>query len=163
MRQTKLVGTPPKGVMRLILRLPITLYRLRLGWLLGKRFVLLNHVGRKTGQLRQTVVEVVGYDAGAETYYIVSGWGAKSNWYQNLVTQPDITIQVGHHHLKSHARVLTTTDAVQVLLNYRQRHPVSARELSRIMGLNIADAAPPDLGKIISESLPVLALEPRAQ
>jgi hypothetical protein len=32
---------PKRGLMRLALRLPIWLYRARLGWLLGERFLLL--------------------------------------------------------------------------------------------------------------------------
>jgi hypothetical protein len=54
---------PPKGLLRLMLRLPIWLYRLRLGWLLGNRFLLLTHVGRKTGLPHQTVVEVVSHSS----------------------------------------------------------------------------------------------------
>ena len=30
-------------------KLPLLLYRLRLGWLLGRRFMLLTHVGRRSG------------------------------------------------------------------------------------------------------------------
>jgi hypothetical protein len=33
---------PPKGLSRLFYRAPIWLYRLKLGWLLGHRFLLLN-------------------------------------------------------------------------------------------------------------------------
>ena len=51
--------TPPTGVSRWLFRMPIGLYRLRLGWLLGDRFLLLHHTGRKSGLPRQAVVEVV--------------------------------------------------------------------------------------------------------
>src|SRR5690348_10009358 len=78
--QKTLVSTPPSGVLRLVLRLPIALYRLKLGWLLGQRFVLLHHIGRKSGQVRETVVEVVVHDRASDTYSIVSGWGKRANW-----------------------------------------------------------------------------------
>jgi len=38
----------PRGLVRLAFRAPIWLYRAHLGWLLGYRFVLLTHTGRKS-------------------------------------------------------------------------------------------------------------------
>lgn len=65
----------PTGVRRMLYRLPVWLYRARLGVLLGTRFVLINHVGRKTGRWRQVVVEVVDRDpaTGAVTGFRVDG------------------------------------------------------------------------------------------
>ena len=40
---------PPRGLKRLFLRAPIWCYRLELGWIPGKRFLLLTHTGRKSG------------------------------------------------------------------------------------------------------------------
>lgn len=156
-----LVSAPPKGLLRLGLRLPIVLYRLRLGWLLGGRFILLNHIGRKSGQTRQTVLEVVGHDERSDTYYIVSGWGHQSNWYRNLLATPEISVQVGRRHLDARAETLTPPEGVRVLLNYREKHALAARELGRLMGLNIAEAPPDALERIVQESLPVVALRPR--
>ena len=46
---------PPTGVLRALLGLPVHLYHARLGVLLGHRFLLLVHTGRKTGLHRETV------------------------------------------------------------------------------------------------------------
>ena len=46
---------PPKGLLRLDFRVPVYFYRFGLGWLLGGWFVLINHLGRKTGQPHQAV------------------------------------------------------------------------------------------------------------
>lgn len=70
---------PPKGLLRMMLRLLIWLNRLRLGRLLGNRFLLLAHIGRKTGLPHQTVVEVVSHNSTKDRYVIVSGWGEKSD------------------------------------------------------------------------------------
>ena len=45
---------------RALVRAPIWLYRLGLGGLLGRRFLLLTYTGRKSGRPRQVVLEVVG-------------------------------------------------------------------------------------------------------
>ena len=52
----------PTGALRLAFRLPIYLYRLGLGRLLGHRFMLLTHRGRRSGRVYQTALEVVRYD-----------------------------------------------------------------------------------------------------
>ena len=157
---TPLVAKPPQGLLRWALRLPILLYRLRLGWLLGERLLLLNHIGRTSGQARQTVVEVVDYDMASDTYFIASGWGYKAHWYQNLMATPAITIQVGRRRLAVRAETIAPDTSVQILLKYRQKHPLAARELSRLIGLDINQSAPEQLEKVIRESLPVVALRP---
>jgi hypothetical protein len=52
----------PTGASRLAFRLPIYLYRLDLGRLLGHRFLLLVHRGRESGLLRETLLEVLLYE-----------------------------------------------------------------------------------------------------
>jgi F420H(2)-dependent quinone reductase len=82
---TKLSDTkPPRGVLRWLLRLPIWLYRLRMGRLLGNRFLMLTHIGRKSGQPRQSVLEVVGHDEATGIYIIASGWGEQADWLRNI-------------------------------------------------------------------------------
>jgi hypothetical protein len=36
-----------------LFKLPLALYRLRLGWLLGRRFMQLTHVGWRSGKVRR--------------------------------------------------------------------------------------------------------------
>ncbi len=159
-----LVSAPPSGLLLWLLRLPIALYRLRLGWLLGQRFVLLEHIGRKSRQVRKDVVEVIGHDRASGTYYIASGWGKRANWYQNLLTTPDITVHVGRRRLNVHAETLPPKEGVQVMLAYRQKHPLATRELSRMLtGANLAGASPEELERIVREALPIVALRPQAR
>ena len=66
----------PTGALRLAFRLPIYLYRLGLGQLLGHRFMLLTHRGRRSGRVYQTALEVVRYDPSLRETVVASG-GAK--------------------------------------------------------------------------------------
>ena len=65
----------PTGALRLAFRLPIYLYRLGLGQLLGHRFMLLTHRGRRSGRVYQTALEVVRYDPSLRETVVASGWG----------------------------------------------------------------------------------------
>lgn len=75
---------------RFVMRAPIGLYRVGLGGVLGSRFLLLEHVGRNSEQLRSTALEVLETgDDGAPV--IASGFGESSQWYKN--------VSANHRHL----------------------------------------------------------------
>jgi deazaflavin-dependent oxidoreductase (nitroreductase family) len=78
----------PSGALRIAFRLPIYLYRLDLGWLLG-------HRGRKGGLPRQTVLEVVLYDPAIRESVVLSAWGEDADWYRNPQKCPAIEIRTG--------------------------------------------------------------------
>ena len=86
---------PPSGVSRALFRAPIYLYRLGLGWLFGKRILLLHHIGRVSGTARQVVFEVVEHDPTDGSFVVASGWGPTAAWYRNILHTPQVSIQVG--------------------------------------------------------------------
>ena len=124
---------PVKGWLRFGMRLPLWLYRLDLGWLLGERFLRLTHIGRKSGQPRQTVLEVVDHDRATDSYIVTSGWGEKSDWYQNILKTPQVKIDVGRSHLNVIAEHLSKDEAEQWLFNYAQAHPRTFQNLAKFM------------------------------
>jgi hypothetical protein len=88
---TKLSDTKlPHGVLRWLLRMPIWLHRLHMGWLLGDHFLMLTHIGRKSGLPRQSVLEVVGHDEATGIYIIASGWGEQADWLRNIQKHPNV-------------------------------------------------------------------------
>ena len=120
----------PGRVARWVYRLPIALYRWKLGWLLGGRFLLLTHVGRKSGQLRQTVLEVVRYDRPRDTYIVAVGFGRRTDWFRNLLATPSGSVQVGRRRAPIVSRQLSTDAAYLELLEYRRRHPIAVRVIA---------------------------------
>jgi deazaflavin-dependent oxidoreductase (nitroreductase family) len=123
----------PRGFMAWLLRTPKWLYRFHLGGLLGNHVLLLTHIGRKTGQIRQTVIELVQHDEASGVFYVASGWGEKSDWYKNIMANPSVTIQVKNKKYKAVAERVTPEMGGQIVLNYVHRYPFAQRALSRIM------------------------------
>jgi deazaflavin-dependent oxidoreductase (nitroreductase family) len=140
MRQT---GTRrrPHGLTRLLFRLPIQLYRCHLGWLLGGRFVLIHHVGRRSGKPRRVVVEVVSHDRDPESWTVASGFGPTADWYLNLLVGPDTTIQVGRRTVPVTAVQLTPHDGARTVEAYAVAHPATARRLAGFMGFEVDGSA----------------------
>lgn len=147
--------SPPGGLSRIAFRLPILLYRLGLGWLLGERFLLIHHTGRKSGKLRRAVVEVVRRDREQKRYIVASAFGPKSQWYQNVCHTPDVTVQVGRRKLQAHAELLPAAEGGQEMVNYARRHPLSARILVKLLGYRVYGSEADY--RALGESIPFIA------
>ena len=126
---------------------------------MGHRFVLIEHIGRKSGLLRRVVVEVVRYDASADAVIVSSGWGEKSQWFQNLRAHPDVTITLANRRMDVHARRLSPEEGEAEMLDYARRHPSAAKKLSGYMGF-AADGSD-DTYRQVGRELPFVRLEPR--
>jgi deazaflavin-dependent oxidoreductase (nitroreductase family) len=87
----------PRGLLRLLLRAPIWLYRARLGWLAGHRLTYIGHCGRRTGARREVVVETVRYNPTVPEAVVVAAWGKNPDWYRNLQSAPTIEIRLCAH------------------------------------------------------------------
>ncbi len=124
----------PTGVSRLAFRLPLYLYRFGLGWLLGHRFLLLTHFGRKTGLLHQTVLEVFLYDSTNRESVVVSAWGEKADWYRNLQKTPAVEVQTGRERYRLVQRFLSPEEVYAALARYERRHPWAAWIFAKLFG-----------------------------
>ncbi|GIV78172.1 MAG: nitroreductase [Litorilinea sp.] len=133
MRQGTARSHKPRGFVRLILRLPVWLYRLHLGWILGGRFIMFTHIGRKSGKPRQTVVEVVRHDQAKGEYVVASGWGKKSDWFQNVLKTPQVTVDNGRYRRVATVSQLPLEQAAAELADYARRHPLAYRQLTKMM------------------------------
>jgi deazaflavin-dependent oxidoreductase (nitroreductase family) len=127
----------PQGFSRWLLRAPLWIYRAGLGFLLGKRFVWLKHTGRKSGLSREAVIEVVRFDAREKKCIVASGWGERSDWFQNVMHNPEVSIKVSKYQFKAHAVRLSVDEAGCELLDYSRRHPLAFKELARYMGYRL--------------------------
>ena len=146
---------PPHGWKAKFWRAPIWFYRLGLGWILGKRFLLLNHIGRKSRQSRQAVIEIVNFDAQENIYHVVSGLGEKAHWFQNIMQTPNVNIQVGNRKMPANAERLSLEAGEHILQAYARQHPTALRELSKILNLPY-DGSPESVSEM-AKVVPVIA------
>ena len=148
----------PRGLARLAFRLPIWLYRARLGWLLGYRFVLLTHTGRKSSLPRQTVLEIVRYDKATGACVVASGWGTKSDWFHNVTANPNVIIQIRNKCSAAIAERLSPEAGAQELLDYARRYPLALRQLAIFMGYRL-DGTEGDICAL-GEMIPMFSFKP---
>jgi deazaflavin-dependent oxidoreductase (nitroreductase family) len=114
-------------------KLPLLLYRLRLGWLLGKRFMQITHVGRRSGKTYRTVLAVLRFDEKNSEIYAVSAWKG-SDWYYNIQALPALQVETGFVHYVPAQRTLSAEEITAAFMEYRKRHPLFSRMICRIPG-----------------------------
>ena len=114
------------------------LYRWKCGWLLGHRFLLLIHVGRRTGLRRCTVLEVLEYRKEGSEAVVMSAFGPGANWLRNIEATPNPEVIIGSRRFIAAHRVLREEEAIGVMTAYEQRNwfiaPVIRRMLSYLLG-----------------------------
>ena len=116
-----------------IFKLPVFLYRLRLGWLLGKRFMQITHVGRRSGKVRRTILAVLRFDEKTKEIYAVSAWKG-SDWYYNIQSLPALEVEIGFVRYVPAQRTLSPDEITTTLIKYRNRNPIFSRIICRIPG-----------------------------
>jgi deazaflavin-dependent oxidoreductase (nitroreductase family) len=151
-----IVDRPPSKALRFGLRLPILLYRLKLGWMLGDRFLMLTHTGRKSGLPREVVIEVVKHDKENNIYYVVSGWGEKADWYRNIRKTPQVTVQSGRRKFQTEAEFIPVEKAIEIVNTYAREHPIAFNELSGLfLGERMKSGS--DAPERIARKMPMVA------
>ena len=103
-------------------KFPVLYYKLGLGWMLGKRFLLLTTTGRKSGRPRRTPLEYV-YNPQEDTYRVAPGWGGNTDWYKNVRHNPHVTVQVGRRKFEAVAEPAPIEEAAEFMMTISRRHP----------------------------------------
>jgi deazaflavin-dependent oxidoreductase (nitroreductase family) len=83
----------PRSMWRKMLwRLPLLLWRTGLAPVFGMApVVVMTTRGRKSGAPRHVMTDCFSFDGKT---YVIPGWGARTQWYQNVQADPDITAQL---------------------------------------------------------------------
>jgi deazaflavin-dependent oxidoreductase (nitroreductase family) len=159
-----MVNQEPPRFVKALNRVPIGLYRARLGWLLGGHFLLLTTTGRKTGRVRRSVLEVARRAEGSgvlPTIWVIASTGRRTHWYANAVAGGPITVSWKTHAYTPRVQALAPTERLELLIDYQRRHPRAAALLgSSVLGSEFT--ADPDHLQRLATELRALRLEPPA-
>ncbi len=124
---------PNRSLRRAINRAPIALYRLGLGPLLGRLIMIMSTTGRKTGLTRRTAIE---YHLCAGRIYVMSGYGARPDWYQNLLADSRVTLQLGAQVYHMRGRRVTDESELHAAYDCFEQSP-ALRAIARLLGVDL--------------------------
>ena len=152
----------PGPILGRALRLPVHLYDLGAARLLGHRFLLLTHRGRRSGRLYRTMLEVVGWDPEKREAIVISGFGLDASWRLNVLAGGAVEVQIARLRFEPRVRSPEQEEAIGVLADYERRNrmagPIVRAVLSRLAGFRYDGSA--ESRRKVVEALPMLAFSP---
>jgi deazaflavin-dependent oxidoreductase (nitroreductase family) len=98
---------------RLTFKAPLVAWRLGMGPITGRLFMVLTTKGRKSGLARHTMVEYYKLNG---TKYATCAFGARAQYYQNILSDPHVTVQTADG--TESALAVRVTDAHELLAVY---------------------------------------------
>lgn len=112
---------PESGWAKLMFKAPRTLWRLGLGPITGKIFMLITTTGRKSNLPRRTMVEYYKVNG---RKYAACAFGEKADWYKNIQADPRVTIQTSDGTESAIAyRVTEDDELLAVYQIFKRRDP----------------------------------------
>lgn len=128
----------PNPLLRRAIGAPALLYRIGAGRLLGHRFLLLTHRGRRSGRTYRTILEVVGWDGTRREAVVMSGFGPRAGWYLNALAGGAEEVRIAAARFHPAVRELEADEAVRVVVGYERRNrfvaPLVRALFSRLAG-----------------------------
>jgi deazaflavin-dependent oxidoreductase (nitroreductase family) len=154
-----------KGTLWYLFRTPVYAYRWHLGWLFGKRLLLLTHTGRRTGLRRHTVLEVVEYRKEGPEVVVANGFGPDSDWIRNIQAKSDEEVTVGSQHFAAAHRFLGAEEAAVVIERYEHRNrfiaPIVRAGFSWLLGWKYRSSES-ERRRLVAQ-IPLLAFRPQTR
>ncbi len=123
----------PTGFMKWLFKTPTLLYRIGMGFLIGRLFMVLTTTGRKSGQPRRTAIEFHEYKG---RNYVFGAWGKQADWLKNIQANPLVTIQTWRGAQSVTARRLTTDAELAEAFEYAMSNP-SMRMVLKSVGFEL--------------------------
>jgi deazaflavin-dependent oxidoreductase (nitroreductase family) len=123
----------PGGVFRMLFRMPVFLYRIGCGRLVGRGILLLATTGRRTGKRRLTAL---GYGFQPETgaYSVAAGWTGGADWFRNAAADPRVQIWLGSGWVDCIAMPVPEETASRQYREMAEKNPYAGRIFSRWLG-----------------------------
>jgi deazaflavin-dependent oxidoreductase (nitroreductase family) len=139
---------------RWFVRAPIVVYRTGFGLLFGRRLLMLEHIGRTSGNVRYVVLEVIDHPS-AGRFVVVAGFGERAQWLKNVRHNPRVRVYIGSAKpVPAIARPLSAAEAAEALERYAAAHPRAWNSLRPVLEETLG-------ARIDAEgtSLPMVALD----
>lgn len=98
-----------------------------------KLFLILTTIGRKSGLARHTALEYHTFEG---RIYVMAAW-PRSDWYQNILADPHVTIQTAQGTERAIARRLTSDEELSQAFEFAEQSPVM-RKLWQALGFDLS-------------------------
>ena len=149
-------------MLRWLFRAPRVIYAAHAGPLLGHRFLLLRHRGRRTGNPHATVLEVLSWDQASHEAIVISGFGRRAQWLRNVLAAGTAEVEIARERWPATVRPLGLAEGAAVLADYEGRNRFAQRLLRRLLSRLAGGRydGTEEARRAVAERLPLVAFTP---
>ena len=109
--------------------------RFRSGGKPAELVLVLTTIGRKTGKAHKTPLQ---YELVEGVFYVGSARGQKADWYRNILSNPEVIVEIEGKEFLSRAEGITDPVRIADFFELRlRRHPGMIKILLRLEGLPV--------------------------
>ncbi len=150
----------PNWLLKTFFKVPVWIYRMGFpGWerMIGAQWMLITAVGRKSGKRRETMVDVLDYDAASDTYFVEAAYGTRADWYRNIQVNPRFEARVGRRKFHARATTLSNENAGEMLVRFYRKKPAYTRSVMAMVGMKFESE---EGLRALAPKLTLLAIQP---
>ena len=150
----------PNALQKFFFKIPVWVHKLGFGgWerIIGAQWMLISAVGRKSGKPRETMVDVMDYDAASDTYYIEAAYGSRADWVKNIEANPRFHAQVGRRKFYALLSALSNENAGELMVKFYRAKPAYTRSVMAMVGMTFTNE---DDLRALGSKLTLFAVKP---
>ena len=110
----------PSTLVKALFKVPVWMYQAHLGFLFFGSLIVIVHRGRKSGNRYVTGLEMI--DRCDDELFVLSLWGAKSDWYRNIEANGVDQLWDGTKRTGASFRVVASDEAFGILSKTEKAH-----------------------------------------
>lgn len=153
----------PGKFLKFFFKVPVWMYKIGFGGferLIGAQWMLITHIGRKSGKQFDSMVDVMDYDKVTDTYYIEAAYGTRADWVRNIQTSPNFAVRVGRRKFLARATPLSNENTADMLVKFYREKPAYTRSVMAMVGMKFNGEE--DL-RALAPKLMLLAVKPEKE
>jgi deazaflavin-dependent oxidoreductase (nitroreductase family) len=153
----------PNGLLKFFFKVPVWMYKIGFGGferLIGAQWMLITHIGRKSGKQYDSMVDVMDYNKVTDIYYIEAAYGTHADWVRNIQASPNFAARVGRRKFTARATPLSNENAADMLVKFYREKPAYTRSVMAMVGVKFNGEE--DL-RALAPKLMLLAVKPEKE
>lgn len=121
-----------------------------------KSMIVLHHTGRRSGKPRTTGLQQIYHDDETGRYFVAAAYGPTSDWWRNVVANPQASIEVGGSVLDVVAVPVDPVEAGRVMEAAIEQEPGLREKVFKHAKVALSD--PDGLTKVVAAN-PLMAFQ----
>jgi deazaflavin-dependent oxidoreductase (nitroreductase family) len=113
-----------------------------------KNMIILHHTGRRSSEPRTTGLQQIYQDRDSGRYFVAAAYGPTSDWWRNIVANPQVTIEADGKLIEAVAAPVDSEEATVIMEAAIEEDPRLRDRAFKHAGVDVSD--PDGIAKVLA-------------